>query len=37
MGVAFLVLGLLNLVYLKNELMNWADFLHADNDGITFS
>ena len=23
-------------VYLKNELMNWADFLNADSDVIIF-
>ena len=24
------------LFQLKNKLMNWADFLHAGNDGIIF-
>ena len=30
MGVASLVTGLLNWLYLKNELMEWTDFLYAD-------
>ena len=30
MGVASLVTGLLNWLYLKNELTEWTDFLYAD-------
>ena len=29
MGVANLVTGLLNWLYLKNELMEWTNFLHT--------
>ena len=29
MGVVLCVMGLYNLLYLKNELINGADFLHA--------
>ena len=25
---------LLKRLYLKNELMNWTDFLHGDSDGV---
>ena len=32
MSMFFYVLGLQNLLYLKNELMKWADFLHADTN-----
>ena len=32
MDVAFLVLKLENVFYLKNELMKWADFLHVDTN-----
>ena len=28
--------GCINLVYLKNELMNWAVILHADSDAMIF-
>ena len=28
--------GTLKSAYLKNELMNWADFLHAGGDAIIF-
>ena len=28
-GCSLLGLGILNLLYVKNESMNWADFLHA--------
>ena len=30
MGVASLITGLQNWLYLKNELMKWTDFLHDD-------
>ena len=30
MGMVFQVLVLKNLLYLKNESMNWAHLLHAD-------
>ena len=29
MGVSFYVTELYNLLFLKNECMHWADFLHA--------
>ena len=29
-GRGLLVLGPLNLLYLKKELLKWADFLHTD-------
>ena len=32
MGMTFEVLRLQNLLYLKNELMKWADFFHADKN-----
>ena len=32
MGVASLVTGLENCLYLKNELKEWTDFLHAGAD-----
>ena len=35
-GVAFYFMGLLNLLDLKNELINSADFLHAPSDKIIF-
>ena len=28
-GCSLLGLGILNLLYVKNESINWADFLHA--------
>ena len=31
-GVTLHVMGLSNLLYLKNEVMNLADFLHADTN-----
>ena len=30
MGQTFYVMSLENLVYLKNKLLKWADFLHVD-------
>ena len=36
MGVLFYVVGLWSLLYLKNELMNWADFLLAGSDAKIF-
>lgn len=33
-GMVFLVASLKNLLYCKDELMNGADFLHADDDAI---
>ena len=35
-GIAFLFMGLLKLPYLKNELMNSADFLHVRTNKIIF-
>ena len=35
-GCDHLVYETLNLLYLKNEFMNWADFLQAVCDGIIF-
>ena len=32
----FLVHETQNLLYRKNEFMNWADFLNADSDAIIF-
>ena len=32
MGVAFKVLEFQNLLYHKDQLMKWADFLHADTN-----
>ena len=32
MGVASHVMGLWDWLYLKNEQMEWTDFLHVDSD-----
>ena len=35
-GHGLLVHETLTILYLKNEFMNWADFLNADSDAIIF-
>ena len=34
MGIAFKFSWLYNLLYVKNEFMNWADFLKADSAAL---
>ena len=34
MGLPIYFMVLYNLLYLNNELMNWADILHAGSDVI---
>ena len=36
MGDALKIMGLLNQVYLTNDLMNWSDWLNDFSDGIIF-
>ena len=36
MSVDFQFIVLKNLLYHKNEFMNWVNFLHADSDAIVF-
>ena len=36
MVVATYIMELYNQLYLKNVLLNWGEFLHADSDVILF-